>query len=121
MTPLQARFDVFCTEPIGCILLVTQYINSANASAPDPPVISLIAAPSMATIGPITQEDPPGLLYADLWEAMVLAPFATHLNIEEPHCLVLGECVDPSEIKACTEQKGKLPMPRPRSLSSVIW
>jgi hypothetical protein len=90
MTTLQDRLDAFRTEPIGCIILVTQYINSATSNAPNPPVIMLIAAPSMATLGPITQEDPPGLLYEDLWDAEVLAPFETHINIEEPHCPVLG-------------------------------
>jgi hypothetical protein len=90
MTTLQDRLDTFRTEPIGCILLVTQYINSATSSTPNPPIITLIAAPFMATLGPITQEDPPGLLYEDLWDATVLAPFEAHISLEEPHCPVLG-------------------------------
>jgi hypothetical protein len=39
----------------------------------------------MPTIGPSSQEIPPGILYEDLWEEAVLEPFGTLLPLKEPH------------------------------------
>jgi hypothetical protein len=50
----------------------------------------LVAVSSMANIGSFSQEDAPGILYEDLWEAAVRKPFEKSLNLEEPHCPVLA-------------------------------
>jgi hypothetical protein len=49
-----------------------------------------VAAHSFATIGPSSQEIPPGILNEDLWEEAVLEPFGTLLPIKEPHYPVLA-------------------------------
>jgi hypothetical protein len=87
---MKLRIDVLRTEPVGCILAVTQLINPTNALAPGLPAVTLVAAPSMATIGLQSQDDTPGILYEDLWDSSVLEPFKSFLNLEEPHCPVLA-------------------------------
>jgi hypothetical protein len=82
--------NVLRTAPVGCTLVVTQLINSANAPAPGLPVITLVAAPSMANIGLQSKDDTPGILYEDLWDSSVLERFESSLNPEEPHCPVLA-------------------------------
>jgi hypothetical protein len=83
--------DVLRTAPVGCILTVTQFITPANAIAPGPLVITLVAAPSMANVGLQSRDDTPGILYEDLWDCWsVLEPFESFLNPEEPHCPVLA-------------------------------
>jgi hypothetical protein len=62
-----SRLEALRTDTVGCILLVTQCINSANSTKPDPPVITLVAAPSVATFkSPPTPEEAPGVIYDDL-------------------------------------------------------
>jgi hypothetical protein len=82
--------DILLTEPVGCILVVTQLINPANATAPGPPVIMLVATPSMANIGLQSKEDSLGILYEGLWDSLVLEPLESFQNPEEPHCPVLA-------------------------------
>jgi hypothetical protein len=77
LTLMKPCIDILCTKPVGCIILVvTQLINPANAlGAPGPPVITLVAAPSMANIGLQSKDITPGILYDDLWVPSVLEPF----------------------------------------------
>jgi hypothetical protein len=86
---MKPRLGVLCTAPVGCILIVTQLMNPANALAPDPLVITLVTAPSMANIGLQSKDDTPRILYEDMWDLSVLEPFASFLNPKEPHCPVL--------------------------------
>jgi hypothetical protein len=62
LIPVKPHIRVLCTKSVGCILLVTQYIDPVNASTPDPPVITLVTAQSMANIGSISHKDSPGVL-----------------------------------------------------------
>jgi hypothetical protein len=43
----------------------------------------------MATLGAESPGDPPGILLMDIWQALVLQPFTTILNMEQPHCPIL--------------------------------
>jgi hypothetical protein len=63
LTLMKPRIDILCTAPVGYILVVTQLINPTNALAPGPPIITLVAAPSMANIGLQSKDDTPGILY----------------------------------------------------------
>lgn len=84
------RLDSLRTEPIGCVLLVIQ-----DASPNSTPLITLIAAPSMATINTSTPNDeasnePAGILLSDIWTEPVLHRFLTMLDLDQPHCPVLA-------------------------------
>jgi hypothetical protein len=46
MATEDSHLEMLCTRPIGCILLVIQDVSSNDC----PPIITLVAAPSMATI-----------------------------------------------------------------------
>jgi hypothetical protein len=72
------------TESIGCILLVVQAASPGSF-----PFITLVAAPSMATLGAQSPGNPPGILLADIWQASVLQPFTAALIMEHPHCPIL--------------------------------
>jgi hypothetical protein len=87
---MKPRINLLRTAPAGCILIVTQLINPANALASDPPVITLVAAPSMANIGLQSKDDTPGILFEDPWDSFVLEPFESFLNPLEPQCPVLA-------------------------------
>jgi hypothetical protein len=90
LTLMKPRNDVLRSAPVDCILVVTRLSNHVNALAPGLPVITMVAAPSMANIGLQSKDNNPGILYEDLWEPSVLEPFESFLNPEEPHCLVLA-------------------------------
>jgi hypothetical protein len=85
MTTADVRLSQLCTKPIGCILLVVQAASPGSF-----PFITLVAAPSMATLGATSPGNPPGILLADIWQASVLQPFAAVLDMEQPHCPILG-------------------------------
>jgi hypothetical protein len=77
--------DMLRTAPIGCILLIVQDI------LPGYPIITLIAAPSMATINTAgSTSNPPGILLADIWAESVLQPFTDNVNLDQPHCPILA-------------------------------
>jgi hypothetical protein len=44
LNPTNLDYDELHTEPVGCLLIVTQLINPANALAPSLPVVTLVAA-----------------------------------------------------------------------------
>jgi hypothetical protein len=73
------------TKPVGFILLVVQAASPGSFL-----FITLVAAPSMATLGAKSPGNPPGILLADIWQALVLQPFAAVLNMEQPHCPILA-------------------------------
>jgi hypothetical protein len=85
MTTAEVRLSQLRTKPIGCILLVVQAASPGSF-----PFITLVAAPSMATLGAESPGNPPGILLADIWQASVLQPFAAVLNMEQPHCPILA-------------------------------
>jgi hypothetical protein len=91
LSSLPERIQTFRTAPIGCILVVTQRVTAESADNPSPPVIMLLAAPSMATIpSPLIPGEAPGILYEDIWDATVTTTFADLINSEDPHCPVLA-------------------------------
>jgi hypothetical protein len=68
-----ARLGSLRQELVGGILLVTrQYMKDGISSAP---YITIVAAPSLATLGPFSVDDPPGITYSDLWDDLVLASY----------------------------------------------
>jgi hypothetical protein len=73
------------TEPIGCIILVVQAASPGSF-----PFLTLVAVPSMATLGVESPGDPPGILLADIWQASVLQPFTAVLDMEHPHCPIIA-------------------------------
>jgi hypothetical protein len=90
LTPMKPRLDVLRSEPVGFILLVTTIITTTNAPAPGPPIITIVAAPSMANIGSPDPIIEPGILFEDIWSPSVLVPFEKVLTIDAPHCPVLA-------------------------------
>mgnify|MGYP000223133037 CR=1 FL=1 len=88
-TPTMAAANVclhkLCTNPLGCVLLLVQAASPGSF-----PFITLVAAPSMATLGAESPGNPPGILLADIWQASVLQPFAAILDMEQPHCPILA-------------------------------
>jgi hypothetical protein len=85
MTTADVRLHQLRTESIGCILLIVQ---AASCSFP---FITLVAAPSMDTLGAGSPGNPPGILLVDIWQALVLQPFlAAVLDMEHPHCPILA-------------------------------
>jgi hypothetical protein len=85
MTALASRLTTLRTAPTGCIFLMVQDASSGY------PIITLVAAPSMATTD--TQGstgDPPGILLADIWVESVLEPFATAVDLDQPHCPLMA-------------------------------
>jgi hypothetical protein len=85
MTTPGVRLCQLHTEPIGSILLVVQAVSPGSF-----PFITLVAAPSMATLGARSPGNPPGILLADIWQASVLQPFASIVDMEHPHCPILA-------------------------------
>jgi hypothetical protein len=85
LTPKNVRLEMLHTNPIGCILLVVQ-----DASAGSIPIITVIAAPSMATVSAATASDPAGILLANIWQESVLQPFSDLINLDQPHCPILA-------------------------------
>jgi hypothetical protein len=71
-TPM-TRLISLSSEAVGGILLVTQQF------APDgtmtEPYITVVAAPSLATLGMVDANHPPGLSLSDFWDNTVLTPF----------------------------------------------
>jgi hypothetical protein len=60
-------------EAIGGLLLVTQQYSSDGAISE--PYITVVAAPSLATLGQFSLSVPAGLLYSDFWDGSVLAGY----------------------------------------------
>jgi hypothetical protein len=44
----------------------------------------------MATLGAESPDDPPDILLADIWQASIIQPFTTLLDMEYPHCAILA-------------------------------
>jgi hypothetical protein len=85
MTTADVRLCHFCTEPIGCILLVVHAASPGSF-----PFITLVATSSMATLGAESPGNPPGIFLPNIWQALVLEPFAAILDMEHPHCPILA-------------------------------
>jgi hypothetical protein len=55
-----------CKEPVDGLIQVTQqYSNEGSSSEP---YNTIIAAPSLATLGMFSVADPPGINFSDFWE-----------------------------------------------------
>jgi hypothetical protein len=83
------RLDFLQKEAIGGILLVTrQHTHTGSFSDP---YITIMAAPSLATLGPFSADDPgpPGLYYSDCWEDTVLSGYGVPLPAG-PHCPLMA-------------------------------
>jgi hypothetical protein len=74
-------------EAIGGLLLVTHQYSSDGAISE--PYITVVAAPSLTTLGPFSLSDPPGLLYSDFCNKSVLAGYGLPTP-EGLHCPVLA-------------------------------
>jgi hypothetical protein len=67
LSTIVLRLTTLQAAPVGCILVVVQCITATATSPTPPPVIMLIAAPSLATLGILDkEEDEPGLFLADI-------------------------------------------------------
>jgi hypothetical protein len=84
MTPANAHLKIL-TNPIGCILLVIE-----EASPSSIPIITLIAAPSMATVSAGSTRNPADILLADIWNKLVLQLFLDMLDLDQPHCPIMA-------------------------------
>jgi hypothetical protein len=89
-TPLQLpleRLQTLYSDTVGGILLVTkQFYPDGKASIP---YITLVAAPSLAPLGPFSTSDPPGIAISDYWDESVLAPYNIQIG-EGLHCPMLA-------------------------------
>ena len=74
------------TDKVGAILLVTTVLDEAGLASV--PFITIIGAPSMATHMQLYVEN--GVLYDDVWDSLVMSCFKPDLNMDEPHCPILG-------------------------------
>jgi hypothetical protein len=85
LAPLDVRLEMLCVEPVGCILVVVQYI-SATAITPLPtPTIMLVTAPLLATLGNLDKDDEPGVFLTGIWQESVLQAFGTALDPKIAH------------------------------------
>jgi hypothetical protein len=84
MATADSHLEMFSSDQIGCILLVVQAISSSS-----PPIITLVAAPFMATISASSTGNPPVLL-ANIWAKSVLQPFAAMIDMDQPHCPIMA-------------------------------
>jgi hypothetical protein len=89
MERVHTRLGKLCLEPVGCILLVTTTVSATNHTANPTPIITLVVAPSLATLGSITNA-PPGILLANIWAESVLQPFSSLIDSDQPHCPILA-------------------------------
>jgi hypothetical protein len=89
-TPLQLpleRLQTLYSDTVGSILLVTkQFYPDGTASIP---YITIVAAPSLATLGSFSNSDPPGIAISDYWDDSVLAPYQIQIG-DGPHCPMLA-------------------------------
>jgi hypothetical protein len=69
-----ARLTSLSSEAVGGILLVTQQFLSDGTTTT--PYITVVAAPSLATLGEVDANHPAGLSSSDYWDDTVLTPFA---------------------------------------------
>ena len=73
--------------PISGILLV---ITPHASAGPSQPVLTVVTAPSMATIGRIASASDPGLLFEDIWEPSVLSMFPADFDCMTHHWPLLA-------------------------------
>ena len=81
MTP-ESCLEQLCTDKVGGILLVTMFPGTTI------PFMTVVAAPSIVTHNATMGER--GILYDDVWEDTVLMEFKPDLEVEKPHCPMLG-------------------------------
>ncbi len=85
-----ARLTSLSSEAVGGILLVTQQFLSDGTTTT--PYITVVAAPSLATIGTVDANHPAGLSSSDFWDDTVLTPFALPAD-PNLHCPESSKCI----------------------------
>ena len=80
--PLE-RLKALRSDDIGGLLVVTQQFAPDGVSTE--PYITIVAAPSLATLGILDAAHPPGLVYSEFWDEEVLASYALPAA-PGPHC-----------------------------------
>jgi hypothetical protein len=80
------------SDPVRCILLVAMVVSITDPMAIPTPISTLAMAPSLATLGSFSSDEPPGILLPIIWAELVLQPFdpliISELNL--PHCPILA-------------------------------
>lgn len=85
--PLLTRLHSLYSDPIGGVLLVTMRHHEDGPISE--PYITIVAAPSLMTLGHFSAADPPGIDYDDFWDDSVFKPF--NLSVGEGlHCPLLA-------------------------------
>jgi hypothetical protein len=74
------------TDKIGGVLVATRMLDADGTSTG--PFITIVAAPSVMTHLPPVGEN--GLIFEDVWDPAVLSRFAPLLDMEKPHCPLMG-------------------------------
>ena len=89
LTPVESRLVTLQRQPVGGMLAVVQHWNPATRTF-SPAVIRLLAAPSIATLGDLPVETPPGLLLSDVWDPDIVSPVLGDLPLEESCPIMAG-------------------------------
>jgi hypothetical protein len=71
-TPM-ARLNSLRSKAVGGILLVTQQFAADGTASSS--YLTIVAAPALATLGPLEDANPPGYSLSDFWDDAVLQPF----------------------------------------------
>jgi hypothetical protein len=66
----------------GLLIVTTQFTKEGTETAP---YITVVAAPSQATLGTLDSTFPPGHTYSDFWDDDVLSP-DVFPDLPGPHC-----------------------------------
>jgi hypothetical protein len=89
LTPVESRLVTLQRQPVGGMLTVVQHWNPRTGTF-SPAVIRLLAAPSIATLGDLPVETPPGLLLSDVWDPDIVSPVLGDLPLEESCPIMAG-------------------------------
>jgi hypothetical protein len=85
-TPM-ARLNSLRSEAVGGILLVTQQFAADGTASSS--YLTIVAAPALATLGPLDDANPPGYSLSDFWDNTVLQPFGLPVN-QTLHCPLMA-------------------------------
>jgi hypothetical protein len=85
-TPM-AGLNLLRLEAVGGILLVTQQFAADGLSSIS--YITVVAAPALATLGPMDDVNPRGYSFLDFWDNTVLQPFGIPVD-QTLHCPLMA-------------------------------
>jgi hypothetical protein len=68
------------------------------------PCITIVAAPSLTTLGPFSAEDPPGITFSDFWEDSVLVCYGIN-SLAGLHCPLMVATKLPGALELLTESQ----------------